>query len=140
MDRREFVDSFHHAYKAVMFPGNPFPDPTTKGFTLDNEDGTFKILTFTDTPLNRAGFAITRKYRGDPEKAQIFLLRYLALPSIWDDPRSEQWRRQCDDGSEEINDAVIHAAAITPLTRHLEFDLDLYFQNVREIASEDDAV
>lgn len=137
MDRREFVDSFHHAYKAVMFPGNPFPDPASKSITIDHEDGTFSDLRFTDTPLNRAGFAITRRYKNEPEKAQIFLCRYMALFSIWEDPRSNQWRRIGEDGAEEVNEAVLHAAAITPLDRELNFDLDRYFENVQQIASED---
>jgi hypothetical protein len=37
--------------------------------------------------------------------------------------------RRCfsEDGYDEINDAVFHPAAITPLSRKLEFDLDQFF-------------
>ena len=135
-DRAEFLDSFHHAYKAAQFGGPQFPDPKKMGINIENDDGSVDRLAFTDNPTNRVGFAITRRYRDNPEKGYVFLLRYLAMGAVWRDRRVARWRRKCDDGTEDVHEALFHAAAVTDLHRG-EFDLDQYFENVLRIASED---
>jgi len=138
LDRDKFVDAFHHAYKAAAFPGNPFPDPTEKGLTIDNEDGTASRLSFTDVPENRVAFAILQRYTDDRMFGMIFLMRYMSLGQVWGDPRCERWKRIGDDGQEEINEATIHAAAVAPMTDQMLFDLDRYFEIVEEIYNEDE--
>jgi hypothetical protein len=136
-DRAEFLDSFHHAYKAAQFGGDPFPDPKQMKINMENEDGTIDRLSFADNATNRVGFAITRRYRSEPEKGFVFLIRYMAMGPVWRDPRVSAWQRECDDGTNDVHEALFYAAAVTDVHKG-EFDLDQYFENVARIAAEEE--
>ncbi len=103
---------------------------------LENEDGTIDRLSFADNTTNRVGFAITRRYRSEPEKRFVFLIHYMAMGKVWRDPRVNRWRRECEGEADDVHEALFHAAAITDVHKG-EFDLDQYFENVIQIASED---
>jgi hypothetical protein len=131
-DKREFHETFHHAYKAAMFGGNPYPDPKAHGVTLNSHDGP-KKYTFADCTENRVGLAVTRRYKGQPEKGFNFLMRFFALDDVWEDARVKKWMRQTDDGKIEFNDVLLDAAAVTTL-KDGDFDLDEFFCNAEQFS------
>lgn len=133
-NRKEFHDAFYHAYKAIMFGGTPFPDPAKRGFIMEEEDS-LREYRFTDNPLNRAGFAIVRLYKNEPEKSYNFLIRYFALQAIWDHERMSEFKRPAENGLIEFNDVILDAAAVTKLIKG-RFDEDEFFSTARKFALE----
>lgn len=138
LDRRKFIDAFHLSNKAAMFPGNPFPDPTSKGFAIGNEDGTATEYSFGDTPMNRATFAVKKRYGDDRMFMPIFMLRFMALQEILEHPECAKWITAGEGDSMEISEATIYAAAVAPMTEELQFDPATYFPLVEEIDQEAD--
>ena len=118
----------------------PMESPTKQGLNIEMSDGTVQRLAFTDIPMNRAAMAIRDHFAPDMETARAAMMRWMALIRISSSEKMTRWRRRPADDSDniEIYAAVFDAAATVPLTDTGDFDEELFFRKVEEIAADED--
>lgn len=98
----------------------PVENPSLYGINLvDEKNGKVSRLTFTDNPFNRAMLAVKDHSKGD--QFISIMMRILSLHEILENDKLKEWVRISDDGSEEIADALIYAAAKAPLSLRKKF-------------------
>jgi len=134
-DRHEFATAFNWAMNAISGAAQ-ITDPTTIGFTYDEEDGTPMQVRFRDLPITRLGIAMRERYGAtDPEKSLSAIFRIWALMDLLRSGRLDAWLRPAPDGSGETEIAmpVIYAAGVVPLNREYLFPWYAFLREVRQI-------
>jgi hypothetical protein len=140
MEPKEFCDLMQFASEVGHgdATADVIPHPTTLGAEFEREDGSIMGFHFTDVPMNRIGIAITRRFRAEREKGWNFLVRYIAFTDLNKDRRMKSYVRKGPAGYLSINEAVLHAAARSPLTPKMRFDRDAFFALAAKIRKEDE--
>ena len=130
LDPDEFMAAYHYAGMVSEYefleevPGIGKP-------MIKTEDG---VLALSNIPENRFGLAVMRHFKGQREKATTFLWRFFALQRLFRDERMAAYTRGSGDDS-EINCAVFEVAATLELSKDYEFEPNLFFQTVSEVAA-----
>lgn len=128
IDPNEFIGLYELAQRAGMRTINS-PDPRNYQVALHANDGTESKFCFADNPVNRAGVTIKQEYGADPAIFMSIMARLFAFMDICQNhmDRFEQFVRRNDKGeADEIDHAVIKAAATTPLDRGMKFDIEQF--------------
>jgi hypothetical protein len=131
-DPQEFLNTFNFAMHA-MIRKNDANKPSKWGFTSEEEDGSLVRYQFSDTPMNRATMTVRDIYEGD--QFISYMHRLKALLDIVEDEGIAKWRKRVEGGY-DIDDAVVMAAAIVPLTEEGDFPRDRFFQEIERIVKE----
>jgi hypothetical protein len=118
----------------------PMDSPAKQRIMIEMPDGNVQQFSFTDIPMNRAAIAIRDHFAPDIETAMCALMRWRALARVISSPSMRKWERHSEEDPEgiEIHGAVIHAAAVMPLTKNGHFDKRKFFKTVEEIASSEE--
>ncbi len=93
---------------------------------------------FADERMSQAMLGVKTVAGLTDEEFRRFVLRFLAMIEVMEDRRVERWTRDIvdeDERYEEVNAAVIRAAAVAPLNEDQRFDPVEFFQQVKAIAS-----
>jgi hypothetical protein len=130
LDPEEFLAA--HQY-AGMVAENEFLEEVP-GFAksrISPPDGTFK---FRKDPFILFGFAARRYFRNEPDKFTAFMWRFFALKPLLHRDEMKPYLR--GSGNELEGDcAVLEVAATEKLSDNCEFEPELFFQKVREVAA-----
>ena len=131
----EFRDTFLYA---MHVSGGSVPDEIRRpsDHKIAFEDGA--VYSLTDRLENRFGLAIAKRFRGDFDRMKSFMFRYWALCELMSKGHLDEYRRSCGDGTEDVNEAIFHAAASFPLTPKLKFAAKAFRAEVARIAAEED--
>lgn len=141
MEPKEFCELMEFASE-VGYGGavsDVIPHPTSVGAEFEREDGSRMSFHFTDVPENRIGIAITRRFRAEPQKGQNFLVRYMAFTDLGCDKRMKPFVKKGPKGYISINEAVFHAAALSPVTTKMRFDRAAFFALATKIRKDDES-
>lgn len=115
----EFMFAFGVAHAAASLT-MPVENPSAKAIKLRVDDDVL-TLRLTDRPMNRAGMAVIKHFKGD--KFRVIMARLLALNPVFKDPKVASWIRTAN-GREEVAESLLAAGAKAPLTTRLKFNVD----------------
>ena len=130
LDPDEFVAAYLHA---GMVMENEFVEevPAVDTALIWTLDATFGL---TRHPANLFGLAVMRYFRDQPDKANAFMWRFRGLQMLLHHHEMKQYIGGTGD-KRKIRGAVLEVAAMQELSHKYEFEPELFFKNVREVAA-----
>jgi hypothetical protein len=96
------------------------------------------MLGFSNEPVNLFAMAVLRHFRGQPDKFKAFMARFWALGRLLDRDEIKSYARGTRDDL-ELHHAVFEVVATQKLSDNYEFDPELFFRTVREVAARMDS-
>ena len=131
LDPEEFLAALQYA---GMVAENEFLEEIP-GFTnsrIGMPDGTY---VFKKEPFILFGFAAQRYFRNEPDKLTAFMRRLSALKPLLHRDEMKPYLRGAGD-ERETHLALFEVAASEKLVNGFEFDPDLFFRRVRQVAAQ----
>jgi hypothetical protein len=130
LDPEEFINAYLYAGMVVE---NEFleqvPEIDTASVIID--DCTYKLSRH---PMNLFGLAVMRHFHGEPDKAHAFLWRFLGFQRLLDHGPMNVYITGSSERP-QIHPAVLEVAATQKLSENYQFEPELFFRNVRDVAA-----